>query len=200
MIILNSIINTFKDLVSILTWPLVVIILILVLLLKYRNAIDKFIRNIGTIKGPGGMEVIQKQSFEPKTKKNLSEREELNKKISELSDELKKKEIDIDAKDKLIKEAIDIFDFLTSEVERYQFLHLHQFFVPATKNILGWFSDVKRITRELYYHSWRNIIKDEKQLNLILALLISERMIQEIGNERVITDLGIRFLKYEKLI
>lgn len=199
MELLNSIIVAFKNFISILTWPLVIMILILVLLLKYRNAIDRFIRNISSIKGPG-FEVARKQSFEPETKKNLSEREESNKKISKLSDKLKKKEIDIDAKDKLIKEAIDIFNFLTSEVERYQFLHLRQFFVPATKNILGWFSDVKRITMELYYHSWRNTIKDEKQLDLILALLISERMIQKIGNELVITDLGIRFLKYEKLI
>ena len=48
--------------------------------------------------------------------------------------------------------------------------------------------------------SWKNIIKDKEQLELILALLISERMIQEVEDELMITDLGIRFLKYEKLI
>ncbi len=199
MELLNSIIGAFKNFISILTWPLVILILILVLLLKYKNAIDKFLRNIGSIKGPG-FEVAQKQSPEPKTKKNLSEREESNKKISGLSNELKKKEIDIDEKDKLIKEAADIFGFLTSEVERYQFLYSHLFFVPTTKYILGWFSSVRRTTKDFYYSYWMPSVKNKDQLELILSLLISERMILEVEKELLITELGIRFLLYEKLI
>ena len=108
---------------SILTWPLVVLILILVLLLKYRDAINKFLKNVGSIKGLG-FEVARKQNIETYIKKKLSEkeREELNKKINSLSNELTKKETDISKKDKLISEARDIFDFLSLEVERYQFL------------------------------------------------------------------------------
>lgn len=189
-IILNIIKNVF-------TWPIVILIILLILLFKYHKSISTFIENIKSLKA-GGIEVTQMQSGKNSYKESIKIFPD--KEIEDRFEQIKNMERDSKEKDKALEEAKNIMISLAYNAKGYQFLYFDLFFVPNTKRVLQWFFYNIQPTKDYYKSFWKSLIPDENQLEIILSVLLSNKMLEDCGNSLVITELGKEFLRYENLI
>lgn len=189
MDLVNIILDFIKTIFS---WPIVILILVLIFLLKYYESISDFIKNIKTAKGPG-FEITQKQENEGK-KEPIVEKSEVDK----LTSELNQIRVSSGEKDKLINEAKIIIPQLANGMQFYKFEYLDLFYVTITKNILDWFNTINQATKEVYKLSWFSIVKNEEQIETIISVLLAQNMLEDLGNSIRITDEGRRFLIYLK--
>ncbi|MHB8277513.1 MAG: hypothetical protein ACYDIA_07665 [Candidatus Humimicrobiaceae bacterium] len=198
MAIASFIINSIRTVFS---WPIVLLIILLVLLCKYHKSISYFIENIKSVKAPGGIEVIQKleeNKVEDSIKTTSNNRQiEINvNEINEQFNEIINASLE---KDKIIEISKDAIFSLIEMIKDYHFKYLNLFFVAGTKTVLLWFSQANQVTKDFYKLVWSPIIKNEEQVEIVLNVLLMNSMIEDKGNSFIITELGKEFLKYSGL-
>jgi len=184
MVITEIILNYLKLIFS---WPVAFFIIMIVFLFKYRDSLNKLIENIKSVKAAGVEVIAQTKTEEPDV-----EKEDINKKvIDNLLHQLGTLELE---KGKIVSEAQTLIWGLYNEAEFYKFSFLNLLFVANTKIILKWFNDISETTKEIYKSSWRPIIKNEEQLDIILSVLLNFKMVEENDINVRITEDGRKFL------
>ena len=188
---MNIINIIFEFIKNIFTWPIITFVLVTILLIKYHEAISKFICNIKSLKGPG-VEITQEQKIEIKNEPQIEKVE-----IDRLTTELNQVRSNNAEKEQFIEEARLLIPQLASGFQFYKFEYLNLFYVANTKNILEWFNNVSVTTKDQYQFAWYIYIKDIKQLKIIIEVLILHNMLQVLDNDRIaITDEGRQFVSY----
>jgi hypothetical protein len=179
---------TIKFLSIIISWPVVILIVILIFFSKFRDSFDYYLRNIKSVKLPGGTE-IQSQTPAP-----MKGQRKIDKLIKELSESPKSSKFEQELADKTLDNAIkEIFD--------WKFKYLNLFLIPNSKVALKWFSKFRSpVTREIFHKAWSRTSSDKNQRNIILDVLIQNELISENRDELIIEELGNAFLEYLNII
>ena len=191
------------DIVSIIiSWPVAISLIGLLFIFRFQSAIDYYLRNIGSMKLPGGVEIQSQQSTKEtdpsqKSQENLVLTPEQQKNIEEFIAELESKEKLTVEEKSLLSQQLDYMSHIAIE---WKFRFLDLFFVLNTKRILHWFSDNSPQTRETYSTIWQSAITDNEQRSIILNLLIFYGFLLETNGFLEITDHGYSFLQFIGLI
>ena len=182
---------TFKEILEIIleylkifiSWPAAFFIFSLIFIKKFNVSIKLFLENIASIK-VGPFEASQKQGTSP---------EEITEQTIENSQEQEN-----GTSDNNIQE-------LEEKVELYEFAYLSYFLVPNTKLALLWFyNQASNSSTQLNYNNQYVLtgqipnIASEKE-NIFNALL-THGLIEQNGILFKVSDKGIKFLKYIKVI
>ncbi len=157
--------------------PTVILIITLSFFTRFHNAIESLLKNIGSMKFPGGFE-FQRQNPAPP----IPEVE--NKVLPEISENRK------------LSENEKRYSELINSARHWKFSYLNQFFVLQTKNVLSWFSRNTPQTRQSYDIIWTPYIIDQNQRNLTLSVLLQNGMISEKDGSIHITEEGLSFLQF----
>ena len=189
---INICIEFSKLLIS---WPVAFLIVMLILLLKYRKTISKYLEN-ATFKGPNWEVSPQQKSPPQKEKVGIDEKkiEESQEILDSSGDTMTLRKEDADLISSTIRNYSDRSVY-------YEFMYLNNFFVHSTKSILKWFYDSGLTTRENYYSHWiKNKISNDQLDTIFFILLESELIEYEIEKQLFITQKGIAFLKFIRFI
>lgn len=199
----NVSINIIVDIVSIfISWPVAVLVIGLLFILRFQSAIDFYLRNIGLMKLPGGVEIQSQQSTNDTTsnsesQKNLVLTPEQQKNIEDFIVDLEGKQKLSEEERRALSQRLDEMSHIAIE---WKFRYLNMFLVLNTKNVLHWFSNNSPQTRESYNTLWHSIINDEEQRSIILDVLIFYGLLLEANGFINITDHGYSFLQFIGLI
>lgn len=191
-----------------LSWPVVILVVSLIFILKFTESIKIFLENIKSFKA-GPVEVSQHQrtsspqDIEKNVVENLQEKgitftqEQLNnieQHINNLSNQVQTATTESQNKDQLIK-------FLAERAELFEFAYLNYYLVFNTKQALLWFNNMplKTSTKENFIQNCflqiqvPNILAEKEA---IFSALLVNNLIQ-ITDQQVykITEKGERFLK-----
>jgi len=161
--------------------PTAILIITLSFFTRFQDAIESLLKNIGSMKFPGGFE-FQRQNPTPP----IAEAE--NKVLLEISETKK------------VSENEKQYSELINSVRYWKFSYLNQFFVLQTKNVLSWFSRNPSQTRQSYDIIWAPYVIDQNQRNLILSILLQNGMISEKDGSIHITEEGKSFLQFSGYI
>lgn len=174
---LLSISDFIKLLTIIFSLPTVALIITLSFFTRFHDAIESLLKNIGSMKFPGGFE-FQRQN------QSLPVMEGENKILPEIRE------------NKKLPDNEKQYSELINSVKYWRFSYLNQFFVLQTKNVLSWFSRSTPQTRQSYDIIWTPYILDQNQRNLILSLLLQNGMVSEKDGLIRVTDEGLSFLQF----
>lgn len=192
------------------SWPFVILILALAFGFTFRYEIAQFLRNIGTIKLPGGTEILTSQA--PPSKSEMSDKEappEPSPEVLTLNEEQQKiirqhiKELAKEAadakqeKEQILDTAVNMLVHKDREIRYWWFMYLSFFLVPTTKNVLRWFAiQIPSPTKEYYNEVWKPLVVDSKQREIILMVLLHHGLIETKGHLLQITQNGHDFLTF----
>ena len=188
--------NTFIKLLEvILSWPVAVLIIFVIFFVKFRVAIEAFLKNIKSIKTPWGAEV-QTQTISNDAKKEkgryitLDEEKKLEEGIRNL---LEQDQLTRSQKKQLEQEVEKAYSY----TRHWKFTYLNTFFVPITKQILNWAATQKNFDKQFYHLIWALSIPEESQRNIILDVLTYNSMLETLdGINYKITSHGYDFLQF----
>jgi len=188
--IISKIILNYLELIF--SWPVAFFIIMIIFLFKYKDSLGTLIENIRSLKAAGLEMLTQTKTEEPNV-----EKEDINKKV--IDDLLRKFGASELEKGQIVKEAQTIIWRLYNEAEFYKFSYLNLFYIPNTKIILKWFDNISEITKENYKNYWRPTIKNERELDVILSVLVGYNVVEENGTNVRITESGRKFLEFIKM-
>jgi hypothetical protein len=180
-----------KLLEVILTWPVSVLIICLTFFVKFKDAISTFLKNIKSIRTPGGAEVqMQTTSTESKPQEGRYITPDEETVIRNL---LAQGQLTQQQKQQLEQEVAKAYNF----AKHWKFTYLNAFFVPLTKQVLRWAADIKKFDKQFYHIIWALTIPDESQRNIILDVLSYNYMLETSdGINYEITPHGYDFLEF----
>jgi hypothetical protein len=179
-------------------WPTAVLIVALVFLLKYREAIRHMLLNLGSMKLPGGFE-FQRQT------PSLPEKDEIpddgsvtltveqSEQVAALFKEIQEKQKFTEKEKRDLK--TQYFSILVVTTI-WKFKYANLFLVPNSKKVLFWVSQEQRTTRKHYHSIWETTIVNISQRDIILSVLIDLGFIVESQGLIEITQHGYNFLQY----
>jgi hypothetical protein len=220
-LILNIIFNINVDgwkliksyLETFLSWPVIVLIISLMFIVKFSDSIKIFIENIKSFK-VGPVETSQNQrtstpqDIEREVVENLEEKgitftqEQLGnieQHIDNLSNQVQVATTESQNKDEMIK-------YLAERAELFEFAYLNYYLVFNTKQTLLWFNNIplKTSTKENFLYGCflqiqvPNIIAEKEA---IFSTLLVNNLLQITDQQTYkITEKGERFLKYVGLL
>ncbi len=157
--------------------PTVVLIIAISFFTRFHEAIESFLKNVGSMKFPGGFE-FQRQS------QPLPATENETKVLIDKTDNKKSSDVE--------KQNTE----LINSVKYWKFSYLNQFFVLQTKNVLFWFSKNAPQSKQSFEMIWAPYIPDKNQQNLILSVLLQNGMVKEKDGLIQITEEGLSFLQF----
>ena len=187
-----------KLLSVILSWPVAIITIVLVFVYKFRDSINYFLKNIGSMKLPGGVEI---QSQTPSSSESEgSETDDTLKLTSQEQQYLNKYLKELESAKTASEEERDVYKELYDQ-ELYnaivwKFKYLNMFFVPNTKLILLWFAQNPFKNRNSYHTAWQTNIQSKEQREIILNVLKQNGMIKVSEGTINVTSEGYAFLEY----
>lgn len=194
---------------TIATWPIIVFLSALIFLFTFKDALDQFIRNIGSLKFPWGeIQANQQQKKEsPKEGSNLSDsylilnkdqQEGLKKAIDELVATEARTSTE---KAQLEREAQNAVKQLWETAKYWEFQYLNYYLVPNTKRVLKWFSTrPEGASSQLFHLMWEGaIVGSQSEREAILGALQAHNLIMLQGDLFQITERGIEFLSAFKI-
>lgn len=199
----NVNVKTVLDIVSIIfSWPVAISIICLLFILRFQSAIDFYLRNICSMKLPGGVEIQSQQSTSdstnrPEPKDALVLTPEQQKNIEEFIADLESKKALTEDEKKILSDRLDQMSHIAIE---WKFRYLNMFLVYQTKNVLHWYSNNSPQTRDSFNAIWRTTITEEEQRSIILNILTFNGLLIEDGGFLQITDHGYSFLQFIGLI
>lgn len=177
-------IEVFKALIS---WPFVVGVLGFTFGVTFRREVATFIKNIGSIRFPGGEIRAQQPPTDEKGAKKLTltpqQVETVENYIKTLQNEA--------------TGATQQQEEVLKTAAHWWCQYLSLFLVPTTKTILNWLAGQKVApTPGSYHESWKSLIPDAAERKTILSVLLNYGLVeQETGVLRV-TAPGLFFLKF----
>ncbi|MFH1771233.1 MAG: hypothetical protein ABH872_00250 [Candidatus Omnitrophota bacterium] len=191
--------NYIVEIIKAVAWPVTVLTLFLIFFSKFRGAFDYFLRNIRTVRFPGGSVETQNTS----TSSGEAPREDKQGDITlteEQTEYLEGYIKNLQNEHSLAhKEKQDLQTQLANAyvyTYAWKFEYLKLFYVPNTKNVLFWFTNNSPQTRESYHKFWQFSIPLINERNIILDVLVRYGMIESDGVNYKITEQGYSFLQY----
>ena len=180
------------------SWPAAAVFIAYYFLNKFHSALDTYLRSIGLLKLPGGVEIqtLQKENIEsnqPDENQNFVLTPEDQASIKAfISSLVETANLSEGAKSSLEEQ----FDEMSHIAIQWKFRFLDQFFVFNTRRVLHWFSRVQPQPRDGYLTIWETSIPDVDQRQLILNLLLHFGLLIEKNGLFQITDHGYSFLQF----
>jgi len=187
-----------KLLAIVFSWPTAIFAICIIFFSRFYYSINSFLKNVGSMKFPGGFEIQRQDQPLPVEEPRLDTDEELvedhivmENSVDALPDEISERlsEIDIQFLQQQYAQQVS-----KSKYWKFSYLNLH--FVHQTKNVLSWFSRSAPQTRQSYDILWTPYIFDQNQRNTILNVLLQNGMLSEVGGVIKITDEGVAFLRF----
>lgn len=195
-----------------LSWPVIFLIVALLFIFKFKESIKLFLENIASIK-VGPFEASQRQAKIPEEKiedqltENLQEQgitlskeqiQQLDEAFNNLSKEKETKEQEIADKNQAIR-------YFAERAELYELAYLSVYLVYNSKLALFWFynqtssSSTKEnfISQFILFGQVNNPFAEKE--SIFNALLVNE-LLEQNGALFKISEKGIKFLRYNKLI
>lgn len=181
------------------SWPIVVAFLAMVILTRFKGAIDNLLRNIRSVSFPGGN--IQTQAVEPSNAD--SEDDSIDGTIS-LTPEM---QVLIRGYIEDLQQRVAAYSDQQNELQKqlsdaqylaytWKFSCLNMFYIPITKQALLWLSENPSQTKQNFHLMWQSHIPDPTQRETILDVLIRYGMLQVQGTTLSVTEEGDYFLRY----
>ena len=203
LIILSRHPQSFEPLVELvgllISWPIVIAFLAMIILTRFKDAIDYLLRNIRSVSFPGGN--VQTQAVGPSntdsagdsTDGTISLTREKQAQIREYIENLQQSVATSSAeKTDLQKQFSDAR--YSSYMWKFYFLNI--FYIPITKQVLLWLSGNPSQTKQNFHLMWQLHIPDPTQRETILDALIRYGMLQVQDTTLSVTEEGEYFLRY----
>ena len=182
----------------IISWPVAVLVIAMVFLIRFRSGLQRFLENIGSVKLPGGVE-IQSQAAKPSESEDTVEDRSVT-----LTPE---QQGQLRAMFSELRESRDLTEAQRAEVEerfeaaavdaigwRFRYLNLH--LVPNTKRVLLWFSQPPYKSRGDFEATWGIPIPQQGERNAIVQALVECELLDESEGRLMATQLGYSFLHF----
>ncbi|MGA2666487.1 MAG: hypothetical protein ABSE91_00145 [Patescibacteria group bacterium] len=188
---------------AVLSWPVAIFVLGLIFILKFSDSIREFLKNIYSLR-VGPVEATQRppENIDRKIENSLEQKgiTLTEEQINLLDQEFLKISGESEEKEKKIQEKENFINYLVQRSELYEFLYLNLFFVPNTKIVLKWAHDLGSFTKDLFNIIYEPRIPDKLERESIFNVLLQNIMIQKIDDSYIVTEKGIRFLKFIGLV
>ncbi len=192
------------------SWPFIIFILGLGFGIGFRSEISQFLRNVATIRLPGGAEILTSQPPPPKTEKseepappesapgvitlNEDQQQIIRQHIEGLTKEAANAKQE---KENLLETASKLLSEREVEKKYWWFMYLTHFLVPTTQNVLRWFAAQAHLpTKEYYNEVWKPILADAKQREVVLMVLLHHGLLESKGHVLQVTQNGQDFLSF----
>lgn len=196
----------------VLSWPVIFFAISLIFICKFKKSIKSFLENIASIK-VGPFEANQRQSQDSKEDIEDQISESLQQKgitltdnqIKELENEFNNLTKEKEEKDAKIKNQSEIIKYLVERSEIYEFAYLSLSLVYNTKLALRWFylQVSNSSTKENFMAQFNlpgQIVNPWAEKEAIFNALLTNGLLEQIGSLFKVSEKGIRFLRYVKLI
>lgn len=192
------------------SWPFVILILGLAFGITFRAELAQFIKAVGTIKLPGGAEILTNQTPPPKSEtpekksppepdpKVLTLNEEQQQIIREHIKSLTKQATDAkQEKENILEVATTLLAEKERDARYWWFMYLSFFLVSTTQNVLRWFAaQALPPTKEYYNEVWKTVVQDSKQREIILMVLFHHGLLEIKGHLIQVTQNGRDFINF----
>lgn len=184
------------------SWPVAIALISLRFMSKFGAAIDSYLRGLGRIKLPGGVELQSSQSSATPESGDIApdnlvlSPEDQAQIRAAIQDIEQQRDLSVEQRASLEQDFKQMADIAI----QWKFQYLSLFFVPITKNVLLWFSKSAPQTRASYESTWSLPIPDQAQRDTILNVLLHNTMINEIDGVLRATPHGYSFLQFVGLI
>ncbi|MFB3886336.1 MAG: hypothetical protein ACE144_14020 [Thermodesulfobacteriota bacterium] len=192
------------------SWPFVILLLGAAFGYVFRSEIAQFLRNIGSIKLPGGAEIHTSQPPAPSSEKPEKEappepdpaiitlNKEQQQLVREHIENLTKEAADAkQEKESLLETASNLLIEKDRVIKYWWFMFLSLFLVPTTKNVLRWFAVQTPLpTKEYYNEIWKTVVADPKQREIMLMVLLHHGLIEANGPLLQVTQNGRDFITF----
>jgi hypothetical protein len=162
----------------ILAWPVAILVLGLVLLLRFRDAIAHSIRHGRWTFGSALQVQAQEKPVTSGQAPSADEQEQLTKLVKELQH--KYQAADMQARESL------------SNAIQWEFKFLDLFLVPATRAVLSWFAQLPMVTRPMYDDFWQGL--PDRERRTILEVLLGHHLVTDQHGQMRISAKGRVFL------
>ena len=181
------------------SWPVVATFISIMVLTRFREAIDVFLRNIRSVSFPGGN--VQTQTAGPANAEptgnspagGLNLTSEQQNQIRNYIKDLQNSVAASSAQQIDLQKQLSDAQYLSY---MWKFSYLNLFYVPITKQILLWLSAYQEQSIQNFHLTWQPQIPDQTQRNTILDVLIHFRMLHVQDSILSVTQEGQSFLQY----
>ena len=174
------------------SWPVAILVLGLILFTRFHGAVDYFIRNLKSMKFPGGAEIqtqdgpaIPEAATDDSTGPGIVEGSATATARGTAS-----------ARAEVVKSGGRSGTEGLTEEQRWKFSYLALFFVPNTKRVLQWFHEKGDVDRADYHAFWSSLIPGVDQSAVILGVLMQYGMLEDSAGRLRITAEGSKFLHF----
>ena len=174
------------------SWPFVVLVLVGGFGLLFTTEIRQFLRKIGTIKLPGGTEILTTQSPPATSDKkdevappepnpsvltlNAEQQAVVRAHIESLSQQASTA---TQKKEQIFNNAVELLTQKERDIKYWWFMYLNLFLVATTKYVLRWFAaQPMPITKDYYNEVWKGIVADTLQRETMLIVLMHHNLIE----------------------
>ena len=183
-----------------LSWPVAVLVIALLFIGKFESAIRGYLEGMTSLKLPGGIQ----SERQPPTERDT---EELPEGTTMLTPD---HQAAIDEVFKLLAFKQQLTEAQKSAVEKlyqeesqqsllWKFRYLSSLFVHNTKRVLKWLLTYPGQTRNTVDIYWTALIPDKAQRKIIINILCSNGMVEEVGGTIVVTSEGDTFLQWMEM-
>lgn len=192
------------------SWPFVVLVLVGGFGLLFTSEVRQFLRKVGTIKLPGGTEILTTQ-LPPATsdKKdevappepnpsvltlNAEEQAAIRAHIETLSQQATTA---AQEKEQILNNAVELLTQKERDTKYWWFMYLNLFLVVTTKHVLRWLAaQPVPITKDYYNEVWKGIVADTLQRETMLIVLLHHNLIEAKETMIQTTQNGRDFLAF----
>jgi hypothetical protein len=184
-------------LARLISWPVAVVVIVFLTLRRLGAALEHYVRNLGLMKLPGGIELQRQSDPGDATAKapgaTTSTTDEQNKVVELVRSIWEEKEKAKADKEDATKLSADF----ARQAIHWKFAFLNLFLVPRSKDVLYWLSQGNIVVSQDKFHDlWRPYLPDENERNVILTVLAQHRLIEQESGAYRITREGYAFLQF----
>jgi hypothetical protein len=185
----------------VLSWPVVVFVITLIFIFKFKDSIKIFLENLNFLKA-GPVEIGQRQQIPTST--DIENRVTANlqqKGITLTEDQLKKIEEAFQEKENILTDKNRSIEYLLERAELFEFAYLGLGLVNNTKSVLFWFylQTSHSSTKDNFIMSYTlppQIINPLAEKEAIFNALLVNQLIEQNNSLFTVSLKGKRFLKY----
>lgn len=185
------------------SWPVAAALIAFRFMARFHAALEAYLRNIGRIKLPGGVELQSAQSpstpdAEPRIPPgslvlSADEQAQVAGFISNLE---RDRNLSVEQKAAVEQQV----EWISGVAIEWKFRFLSHFFVERTRHVLYWFSTASPQTKASYHALWTPVIVEEEQRTIILDLLLHFGLVTEADGVLRIAQHGYSFLQFIGLV
>lgn len=191
--IIRDIIPSYLEII--LTWPVAIIIVSMVFLLKFSEEIRNFIQNVSSVRW-GSFEALQQKQMPTK---DVEEQVEQVQGVSLTQEQWSEISNLVNEKEATIKDLQDALKIMIDRSENFEFAYLNSVLVHNTKLALYWFTlqSQKSSTKENFLNIFplpEQIDNQPMEKEAIFNALITNGLLKQNGIVYEVTDKGEKFL------